>query len=225
MNITSRDAWGARSPKNIPQTVDPSQRRYLVIHHSGGPVGQSVRAIQDWCMDGRGFNDIDYNLLVRASTGEIYMGRGWNVVGSHAVDFNTNGIGVCVIGNNAPLSDQAKRALAWIRDEANRRCGRMLHVRGHGQLTGTTDCPGSVLRTFITAGMPAPTQPEDSDMEWTDKPWSSASPISAADALQQASRADDALKEVQELRGIVDALRDDIAAIKAAVVGTTPPNG
>lgn len=159
MNIISRKAWGARAPRSR-VTVDPGARRWFVIHHSGGPVTQTVRAIQDWCMDGRGFADIDYNFLVRASTGDIYMGRGWDVVGSHAVGYNTTGIGVCVIGNDHPLSDAAKEALLWLHAEAERRCGRDLPVRGHGQLTAT-GCPGSRILDWIGRGLPAPVKEDD----------------------------------------------------------------
>jgi hypothetical protein len=46
---------------------------------------------------------------------------------------------------------------------------------------------------------------ESGDMEWDDKPWRAASPVSVADAIQQASNADEALREVKELRKVVDA--------------------
>lgn len=164
MDIITRDQWDARAPRSVTQ-ISEMERRYFVVHHSGGPASQSVRAIQDWCMDGRGFSDIDYNFLIRSTTGEIYRGRGWNVVGAHAIGYNRNGLGVCVIGDNHLLCDQAKRALRWLRDEANRRAGRLLHLRGHGELTGSTDCPGSILRAYMNAGMPAPQpEPEEPDM-------------------------------------------------------------
>lgn len=50
-----------------------------------------------------------------------------------------------------------------------------------------------------------PIKEDDMVVEWTDKPWRSAAPISVADALQQASNADEALREVKELRKVVDA--------------------
>jgi hypothetical protein len=43
------------------------------------------------------------------------------------------------------------------------------------------------------------------EARWTDRPWSTAEPASASDALQRAAKADDALREVQELRKVVDA--------------------
>lgn len=156
MKIIRRSEWGARKPRQR-VTVDASRREWFVIHHSGGPVTQTVRAIQDWCMDGRGFSDIDYNFLVRASTGEIYEGRGWDVVGSHTVGYNTTGIGVCVIGDDAPLSDAAKDALLWLHEQGGRRAGHRLDIRGHGQLT-STDCPGPRILSWIGKGLPAPSK-------------------------------------------------------------------
>lgn len=55
------------------------------------------------------------------------------------------------------------------------------------------------------------------NMQWSDKPWRSDNPVSAADALQQASAADDALREVRALREIVEELKEGIAAILAVV--------
>jgi hypothetical protein len=156
VDIIARAQWNARAPKSSPVRVDPSRRVYYVVHHSGAPATQTVRAIQDWCMDGRDFSDIDYNFLVRATTGEIYEGRGWDVVGAHTTGYNTTGVGVCVIGNDE-ISDAAKRSVRWLYEQYNKRCRKTLTVRGHRQLatTGTT-CPGDTIYAWVTAGMPAP---------------------------------------------------------------------
>jgi hypothetical protein len=53
------------------------------------------------------------------------------------------------------------------------------------------------------------------DMEWTDKPWRSADPISVADAIQQASNANEALREVRALRTEVAGLEAKVDEIKA----------
>jgi hypothetical protein len=156
MKIVTRAAWGARAPKSTPTHVSPSARRYYVVHHSGAPVTQSVRAIQDWCMDGRNFSDIDYNHLVRGSTGEIYEGRGWDVVGAHTVGYNTTGVGVCIIGNDQ-ATEAAKSAVRWLYEQYNDRCDRTLLIRGHRQLATTgTDCPGPKNFAWVRGGLLAP---------------------------------------------------------------------
>lgn len=168
MNIISRGLWGARSPKSTPTYVSPSRRVYFVVHHSGAPVTQTVRAIQDWCMDGRGFSDIDYNHLVRGGTGEIYEGRGFDVVGAHTTGYNTVGVGVCVIGDDE-ISDAAKASVRWLYEQYNQRCGRTLAVRGHRQLATTgTDCPGDRTFAWVHAGMPAPDSAVEDDVEIAD---------------------------------------------------------
>lgn len=166
MNITSRAQWGARPPRSV-TLVSWSERRYFVVHYSGAPATQTVRAIQDWCMNapphGRGFADIDYNHLVRGTTGEIYEGRGWNVVGAHATGYNTNGVGICVIGDG-PISVAAKRSVRWLYEQYNARCGRTLTLRGHRDVATTgTDCPGNTIEAWVRAGLPAP-DGEDDDM-------------------------------------------------------------
>jgi len=134
--------------------VEMRARKLFVVHYSGGPADQSVRAIQDWCMNapphGRGFSDIDYNFLVRGTTGEIYMGRGWDVVGAHTKGHNTEGLGVCVI-SKGPISAAAKTAVKWLYAEAERRAGHHLVVRGHGQLT-PTECPGRTIQKWLSSG-------------------------------------------------------------------------
>lgn len=152
MKIISRADWGARRPRARDFT-NWSQRREFVVHHSEGPISQSVRSIQDFHMDGRGWSDIGYNFLVDHK-GRIYAGRGWLVVGAHATGHNTSGIGVCVIGRDgADITSAAMASVRELYDEACRRAGRTLSKKGHGDLMATS-CPGRVLRAWVHAGMP-----------------------------------------------------------------------
>ena len=152
MDIISRKAWGARAPRDR-DTTTWSHRTEFVVHHSEGPVTQTPRSIQDFHMDGRGWADIGYNFLVDHK-GRIYEGRGWLVVGAHAVGHNTSGIGVCVIGRDgADITAAAKRSVRALYDEAVRRKGRTLAKKCHSDVN-STDCPGSVLRAWVHAGMP-----------------------------------------------------------------------
>lgn len=163
MEIISRAAWGARAPRNRSVTTW-ARRTEVIVHHSEGPTNQTVRSIQDFHMDpaprGRGWSDIGYNFLVD-DAGRIYEGRGWLVVGAHATDHNTSGIGVCYLGRNAPTA-AAKRSIRAVYDEACRRAGRTLARRGHGQVNATS-CPGSNLQAWVRAGMPAGGAPAPSD--------------------------------------------------------------
>lgn len=162
--IITRAQWGARSPKATPVRVSPSSRTGFMTHYSGANKLQTVRSIQNYCMDNRGFNDIDYNFLVDYK-GNIYEGRGWDVVGSHVANNNTPNIGVCAIGVDADITDAQKSAIAWLYAQANARCKKTLKKLVHSDLASTS-CPGSKLRAWVKAGMvdpikpPAPTPPK-----------------------------------------------------------------
>lgn len=68
-----------------------------------------------------------------------------------------------------------------------------------------------------------PEKEDDMAIEWTDRPWGSSKPISVADAIQQASNADEALREVRELRVLVEEQDAKLDAILAALA--EPPAG
>lgn len=147
--VVGRSGWGARHPKTTPTKVDWSFRTSFIVHHSGGTASQSVRSIQDWCMDGRKFSDIDYNMLV-GQGGTVFTGRGLNIRGAHAVGHNTVGVGVCVIGTNQ-LSGAARVALRYLYTVACREAGRRLLVQGHSAVDSTA-CPGDRIRDWLRHG-------------------------------------------------------------------------
>ncbi|TDC77639.1 N-acetylmuramoyl-L-alanine amidase [Actinomadura sp. 7K507] len=158
MDIISRAEWGARAPRSR-SSVGWSQRTEFIVHYSEGPTDQSVRSIQDFHMDGNGWSDVGYNFLVDIS-GRVYEGRGWLVVGAHAPDHNTSGIGVCMIGRNGDSTAAAKRSIRWLYDEAARRTGRNLTRLGHRDVYATS-CPGDELYAWVRAGMPADIEEDD----------------------------------------------------------------
>ena len=57
-----------------------------------------------------------------------------------------------------------------------------------------------------------PSADEIADAVWTYRPWASPNPISAADGVQQAAKADEALSEVRALRETVEAQGAQLAA-------------
>lgn len=151
MKIVTRTGWKARTPKPSGRnTVSWGVRSEFFVHHTEGPIDQTVRSIQDFHMNTHGWGDIGYNFLVR-DDGTIYEGRGWLVVGAHCPDHNRVGIGVAFIGQNSP-TDAAMRAIRWLYDEACRQAGRPLRKLGHGDRY-PTDCPGSKLRDWVHRGM------------------------------------------------------------------------
>lgn len=227
VHIISRADWHARQPKTTPVKVARDMRREFIVHFSGAAANQSVRAIQDWCMDGRGFNDIDYNLLVRGTTGEAYMGRGWDILGAHTVGHNTSGVAVCVI-SDGPISDAAKRTVRALYDQACDHFGRRLTKTMH-RLLDQTNCPGDIIARWVSAGMPAPEGDDDVQVDellGADKiindinPGKAGAPdanptMSVGWAMRYATHAHLALEEVR-------ALRTEVAALTKAVAALTP---
>ncbi|GAA4917401.1 N-acetylmuramoyl-L-alanine amidase [Streptomonospora salina] len=151
VHIIERPQWGARAPRSR-DYVPWDARTEFVVHHSAGPPSQTVRSIQDFHLDGRGWSDVGYNLLVD-DDGNAYEGRGWLVVGAHAVGHNTSGIGVCYIGQDNP-APEAKATIRALYDEACATAGRTLEPKGHRDVNETS-CPGDHLHTWVHDGMPA----------------------------------------------------------------------
>ncbi|XP_060650945.1 peptidoglycan-recognition protein LB isoform X1 [Drosophila nasuta] len=102
--LLSRADWGARMPKQVDYFTGPAP--YVIIHHSYIPAAcyttpdcmRSMRDIQDFHQEDRGWNDIGYSFGI-GGDGMIYTGRGFNVVGAHAPKYNDKSVGIVLIGD------------------------------------------------------------------------------------------------------------------------------
>lgn len=101
-------------------------------------------------MDGNGWNDIGYNWLVGA--GNVYVGRGWGIVGAQAEGYNSKSHGIAILANGeeAPASDADLRAVAdTIRDGlAVGWIAAPFTLVPHGDLNATACC-GDFIRAQI----------------------------------------------------------------------------
>jgi hypothetical protein len=177
--IIPRFSWGANESIRRAAPRYAAAIHFVVVHHTAGTndytAAQSaaiVRGIEIYHVQGNGWDDIGYNLLVD-KYGQVFEGRYGGVdrpvIGAHAQGFNTGSVGVAVIGDytSTRLSSAAKKALeevlAWRLDLAhvdplatfqwlsggNPRfpSGVPVFLRaiaGHRD-TGYTDCPGNSL--------------------------------------------------------------------------------
>ena len=150
MNYVSRAQWGARPPKNRSRI---SSSNGVYVHHSAGPESQTVKQIQNFHMDSRGWSDIAYSWLVDRN-GTIYEGRGWGVAGAHTAGYNSSSHAVCYIGNTSasPAPAKAKASINAVIAEHNRRY-RSGYVRPH-RAVASTACPGNDLAAWVAAGRP-----------------------------------------------------------------------
>jgi peptidoglycan recognition protein len=131
---------------------------YAVIHHSAGNTCTTkstcisyVRGIQNLHMDTNGWGDIGYNFLV-GEDGNIYEGRGWKIKGAHCPTYNSNSIGICVMGD---YRTRVPNSLAQNAVKALIQCGKEKGIlkstytlKGHRDGC-STECPGQSFYNLI----------------------------------------------------------------------------
>ncbi len=137
-----------------------------------------MRGIEIYHVQANGWNDIGYNFLIDRY-GTVYEGRAGgierNVIGAHALGFNSGTVGVSLIGNFQSVSpppamvNALVRLLAWRLDVAHVdplsqvvdtsagnpefRAGRVVTlpaIAGHRD-TGPTACPGTLAYGMLPA--------------------------------------------------------------------------
>ncbi|XP_033220942.1 uncharacterized protein LOC117175344 [Belonocnema kinseyi] len=166
--IISREEWKAREVSNYsPLILSPAP--YLVIHHGGiqhycydqNTCSEIVRSYQNLHMDDRGWLDIGYQFVI-GEDGNIYEGRGWNFIGAHAPGYNTQSIGISIIGDFSQFLPN-KAALDAL--DSLIECGVLIgkirqnyKIIGHRQARDT-DCPGISFYQYVKS-LPG----------WTDMP-------------------------------------------------------
>jgi len=177
--IISRDDWGGNEllRRNAPRYAPAV--RLVIVHHTATPNNYTpdqaaaiVRGIDVYHVKSNGWNDIGYNFLIDRF-GRVYEGRYGgitrNVIGAHALGFNTGSVGIALIGNfmtakpTAAAVQALERLIAWRLDLAHVdpvstltyvsngserwRVGTKVKLRavsGHRD-TGSTSCPGNYL--------------------------------------------------------------------------------
>ncbi|CAD6996303.1 unnamed protein product [Ceratitis capitata] len=103
-SIISRSAWGAHPPKDRFTFDGPAP--FVIIHHSYKPdvalspscCRKSMLEIQNLHQKERGWSDIGYTFAI-CGDGNVYEGRGFNVVAAHAPLYNNRSIGLLLIGD------------------------------------------------------------------------------------------------------------------------------
>ena len=170
--IITRQSWGADERIRRGSPSYASTLNGTIVHHTAGASPSSraesaaiVRGIYTYHVRGNGWNDVGYNFLVDRF-GQVFEGRYGgierNVVGAHAVGFNTGSVGIAVLGSygGAAPAPQAReavaRVIAWRLDVAHIdpvlrtpwvSSGRTVMLRavsGHRD-TGQTTCPGAAF--------------------------------------------------------------------------------
>jgi N-acetylmuramoyl-L-alanine amidase len=150
VDLIRRDAWGAKEPRGKPIAI-ATPVRDLFLHHSATPDNgiQSIRAIQKFHQETRGWADIAYTWLYSPKERTWFEGRGPGVAGAHTRNHNRTSHAVCVLGNyevtvtpRHVIADLAE--WAWWHGGV---WGPNLY-RPHREV-GATACPGKHLVNLI----------------------------------------------------------------------------
>ena len=177
--IVPRLSWGADEKIRRAPPSYASEVRFAIVHHTAGRNDYSrseaaaiVRGIQLFHVQGNGWNDIGYNFLVDRF-GTIYEGRyggiDRNVIGAHALGFNTGSVGIALLGTYGSTKpsqaalDAIAKLIAWRLDLAHVDPTSFVNVLSGGSEryasgipvllnavsghrdTGLTECPGNAL--------------------------------------------------------------------------------
>lgn len=154
--VTPREDWGARPAETSRMTPHTVER--LTVHHAGTQSGTTgpaqFRGWQDWHMDGQGWPDIAYHLIVGID-GEVYEGRDPAYQGDTATTYDTNGHFLVVVEGNFDIEEPTAaqiesltRVLAWASEEYGVPPDT---IAGHRDYAATT-CPGDHLYAMIQSG-------------------------------------------------------------------------
>lgn len=116
----------------------------IVVHHTAGPVNQSVLDIHRYHRS-KGWLGVGYNLL-QDKEGAWHEGRGIDKQGAHAFGYNSNSVGICLIGNfeEDALSSDRWESLVQMCSFLCLQYGlEYTDIVGHRELPGaSTLCPG-----------------------------------------------------------------------------------
>ena len=116
-----------------------------VIRRTGKRVPQEIESYHR----GKGWTDIGYGFVIDI-LGNIYEGRGWNVVGAHAgtTEGNNQPSVQLHIGGSQKPTDSQMESLAWLYNMANVRYGKTLTPKGHNDYQPTS-CPGPYKKYIL----------------------------------------------------------------------------
>lgn len=167
--IESRDTWGARKSKGSTRIFST---RGIKAHYTGsrvdpatvidhGACRKEVRDIQSGHMDGRGWNDIGYSMIVCAHD-IVMVGRGPGVLpAANGAGLNSDHYAVLFLVGNSGVTVPTpgmKTAFHAARDYLIQFGGAGSEIRGHRD-GYATDCPGDPVYGWIQIGAPLPASP------------------------------------------------------------------
>jgi N-acetylmuramoyl-L-alanine amidase len=137
---------------------------YIIIHHSKSELDFPA-FIRFRHMYLRGWEDIGYHYLVGngrllTKNGRVYAGRPEENVGAHAIGYNKNSLGICILGNfdrRYPELTQTSGLIKLLADKIRKYKIPAKNILGHHEIAGVNkSCPGKhfdmdYLRAILTS--------------------------------------------------------------------------
>ena len=119
-------------------------KKYIVIHYSDSDTG-NAKSFEKYHKEVRGWPSLGYNYVIPRD-GSIENLIGEQSKGSHAPNYNTNGVGICVVctKDKKPNEDQLKTLTMLTCNIAERLNIPIGNIIGHKDTGANTDCPGPI---------------------------------------------------------------------------------
>jgi len=154
--VEPRHTWDARPAEFDLMTSHTIDR--LTIHHAGTQSGTTgptqFRGWQNWHMDGQGWGDIAYHLLIGID-GTVYQGRDPAYEGDTGTTYDTTGHFLVVVEGNfdheEPTRAQVESLVSVLAAASEEYEVSPSTISGHRDHAATT-CPGTHLHAMIDSG-------------------------------------------------------------------------
>lgn len=130
-------------------TQNPKLIKSIIIHHSAffqtTDLQTACQHIEQSHLN-RGYSAIGYHFLI-GKNGDIAYGRPINYIGAHCKNFNTNSVGICLIGNfeeEKPTNEQYQSLAKLIKHLRKYFINEQAKIYLHKNLNATL-CPGKIF--------------------------------------------------------------------------------
>ncbi|GAA4191842.1 hypothetical protein GCM10022252_32280 [Streptosporangium oxazolinicum] len=167
IDLVTRREWGARQPRGSYSKLNSTKG--VKVHYTGGQVSPDivndhakcvalVKSIQNHHMDGNGWIDVGYSMLVCPHR-KVFEGRGvHNVPAANGAGLNSDHYAVLGLVGSSGFTKPTDNvlhgildAIEYLRDKGG--AGR--EIKGHRD-GYSTSCPGEPLYAWVKRGAPRP---------------------------------------------------------------------
>lgn len=167
-DFTSREQWKARPHKDGIGHWSQNLTAFAIHHTAGSSISNAdtIKSIQNYQMDARGWSDIGYHFLV-GNDGMIFEGRELSWKGAHVKGHNEYSVAISALGCfeetecdgvKYPHTTQLTQLMlnsigelvGFIAFKSNITHINRNNVRGHREFENTaTACPGNIIINYM----------------------------------------------------------------------------